>query len=233
MPMNTTMAPSTPRHAAAPPKADSTKNISSTTTSLNGCLRITSDGKAILNVLHSSRVYRLEAQPFLFSQNANRLVHVNGYFGSVLTVEDPRLPSFVVTTVDAVAPSCNARISVAQIQRAILKRTEANNGVVGMSELGFTPQTLTVNVGDRVVWKNTSDVTHNVVADPTKALYRVDVKLPSGARPFGSEYLQPGQSFSRVFDVPGVYRYVCTLHEGSGMKGLIIVRGSEVLSASK
>ena len=230
-----------PRHTASVRHAalnltlnsDSATNSSAKTTSLNGCLTIASDGKAILNVLQSSKVYRLEAQPFLFSQDANRLVHISGYFGSVLTVEDPRLPSFVVSNVDAVASNCNVKISAAQIEKAILKRTEANRSVVNMSEMDFSPQTLIVDAGDRVVWKNTSDVTHNVIADPAKALYRVDVKLPSGGRPFGSDYLQPGQSFSHVFEVPGTYRYVCTLHEGSGMKGVIIVKGSEALRASK
>ena len=208
-------------------------NKSATTTGLNGCLTIASDGKAILNLLQSSKTYRLEAQPFLFSQNANRIVHVSGHFGSVMTVEDPKLPSFVVSTVDAVAADCNAKISAAQIQRTLLKRVANTSGIVGMSDMGFMPQTLVVNAGDKVVWKNTSQVTHNVVADPSKALYRVNVKLPAGAKPFGSEYLQPGQSFTRVFNVPGTYRYVCTLHEGSGMKGVIIVKGAEVLEASK
>lgn len=223
------------RRATATTKsnANSSTNNSSAVTSIKGCLTIASDGKAILNALQSSKIYRLEAQPFLFSQNANRLVHVSGYFGSVLTVEDPRLPSFVVSTVDVLASNCKVKMSVAQIQKVLFKRTEANKGVVNMSEMGFSPQTLIVNVGDRVIWKNTSDVTHNVVADPAKALYRVDIKLPSGGRPFGSDYLQPGQSFSHVFQVPGIYRYVCTLHEGSGMKGVIVVKGSDVLSASK
>jgi nitrite reductase (NO-forming) len=215
------------------PSADAGSNGSIKSTSLNGCLTIASDGKAILNVLQSSKTYRLEAQPFLFSQNANRIVHVSGYFGSVMTVEDPKLPSFVVSTVDAVAADCNAKISAAQIQKTLLKRVANTSGIVGMSDMGFMPQTLVVNAGERVVWKNTSQVTHNVVADPSKALYRVNVKLPAGAKPFGSEYLQPGQSFTRVFNVPGTYRYVCTLHEGSGMKGVIIVKGAEVLEASK
>jgi plastocyanin len=72
-----------------------------------------------------------------------------------------------------------------------------------------------------------------VVADPSKALYRVELKLPSGGRPFGSDYLQPGQSYSHVFAAPGIYHYVCTLDQGSGMKGVIIVKGSEVLRASQ
>lgn len=202
-------------------------------TSLNGCLTLATDGKALLNVLQSTKTYRLEAQPLLFSQNANRLVHVSGYFGSVLTVEDPRLPSFVVNTVDSVAPNCSTKILLAQIQKVLTKRVAATRGIVAMSDMGFVPQTLIVNTGERVTWKNSSEVTHNVVADPSKALYRVDVKLPSGVSPFGSGYLQPGQSFSHTFELPGVYHYVCTLHEGSGMKGTIIVKGTDMLRASK
>jgi plastocyanin len=206
---------------------------SARSTSIDGCLTLAADGKALLTAIQSAKVYRLEAQPLLFSQNADRLVHVSGYFGSVLSAEDPNLPSFVVSTVDAVAPNCKADLSSAQIEKVLMKRADAERGVVRMSDMGFLPKTLIVNVGEKVVWKNSSEVTHNVVADPAKALYRVDVKLPSGVRPFGSGYLQPGQSFGHVFEVPGTYHYVCTLHEGSGMKGVIIVKGPETLRASK
>ena len=209
-------------------------NVSSASgSSLNGCLTLASDGKAMLSVFQSTKVYRLEAQPFLFSQNANRLVHVSGYFGSVLSVEDPRVPSFVVSAVDTIALNCNVKISAAQIRKALLKPVQVTKGIVSMSDMAFSPQTLVIKAGEKIVWKNTSEVTHNVVADPAKALYQVDVKLPSGVRPFGSEYLQPGQSFSRVFEVPGIYRYVCTLHESSGMKGVIIVKAPELLRASE
>lgn len=102
-----------------------------------------------------------------------------------------------------------------------------------MSDMGFMPQTIVVNAGETVVWRNSSEVTHNVVADPGRAVYAIDVKLPSGANPFGSGYLQPGQPFSHTFTVPGIYRYVCTLHETSGMKGVVIVKGPQVLRASK
>ena len=202
--------------------------------SLQGCLTIASDGRAILNVLQSTKRYRLEAQPLLFSENANRIVNVSGYFGSVMRAEDPRLTSFVVKSIDQLAPNCKVKMSIAQAKKALLKQTEAVRGLVGMSDMGFLPQTLEVNVGDKVVWRNSSEVTHNVVADPARALYSVDIKLPSGVSPFGSGYLQPGQTFSHVFNVPGVYHYVCTLHEGSGMKGVIIVKGgADVLTARK
>lgn len=200
---------------------------------LNGCLTLASDGKAILNLFHSTKKYRLEARPLQFSENANRFVQVSGYFGSVMAQEDPNLPSFVVDTVEAIAPACSSKITAAQIQKAIVKRTQAVRGVVGMSDMGFLPATITINAGEKVTWTNTSQVAHNVIADPGRAVVPVDVKLPSGAAPFGSSMLQPGQKFSRTFDVPGIYRYVCTLHETSGMKGIIVVKGAQVLTARK
>jgi plastocyanin len=90
-----------------------------------------------------------------------------------------------------------------------------------------------VNAGEKVVWRNSSQAIHNVVDDAGKALTVTDVKLPSGVNPFDSGLLQPGQTFSRVFTVPGVYRYVCTLHEANGMKGVVIVRSLPLLASQK
>jgi plastocyanin len=203
-------------------------------TELNGCLVLSSDGRAMLRLLQSSKVYRVEARPLLFSQNANRLVHVTGYFGSVVEVEDPNIPSFVVDTLEPLAPNCSVRLSAAAIRMTLAKLTApVAQGTVGMTDMGFVPPAITVNVGTRVVWKNSSPVIHNVVDDASKALSRVDVSLPSRAGPFDSGLLQPGQSFSRVFSEPGIYHYVCTLHEGSGMKGVVIVRPSAVLAARR
>jgi copper-containing nitrite reductase len=198
---------------------------------LNGCLTLSNNGKAMLQLLRSSKIYRVEARPLLFSQNANHLVHVTGYFGSVVEVEDPRVPSFVVDTLDPLAPNCSVKLSAAAIRKTLAKLTApVAQGTVGMTDMGFVPAVITVNAGDKVVWNNSSPVIHNVVDDASKALSVVDVKLPSGARPFDSGLLQPGQSFSRVFAEPGIYRYVCTLHEGSGMKGVVVVRPAPMLA---
>lgn len=202
-------------------------------TAVDGCLTLAPDGKALLKVFHSAKTIRLEARPLLFSENANRFVHVSGQYGSVMTVEDPNLPSFVVDTVDPVASSCSPNITAAQIRKVLSKTSAASHGVVGMSDMGFLPRTIVINAGEKVTWTNSSQVTHNVVDDPGRAVLPIDVKLPSGVRPFGSGMLQPGQTYARVFDVPGIYHYVCTLHETSGMKGVIIVRGPQVLSARK
>ena len=201
---------------------------------LNGCLTLSNDGKAMLRLLQSSKVYRIEARPLLFSQNVNRLVHVTGYYGSVVEVEDPHVPSFVVDALEPLAPNCSVRLSAAAIRETLAKvSAPVAQGTVGMTDMGFVPPAITVNVGDKVVWKNSSPVIHNVVDDASKALSRVDVKLPSGVRPFDSGLLQPGQSFSKVFNEPGIYLYVCTLHEGSGMKGVVIVRPSPLLAARR
>ena len=203
-------------------------------TALNGCLTLSNDGKAMLRLLQSSKVYRVEARPLLFSENANRLVHVTGYFGSVVEVEDPRIPSFVVNTVDTLASNCSVKLSAAAIRKALAKPVmAAARGTVGMSDMGFLPPTITVNAGEKVVWRNSSQAIHNVVDDAGKALTLADVKLPSGVNPFDSGLLQPGQTFSRVFTVPGVYRYVCTLHEANGMKGVVIVRSLPLLASQK
>ncbi|HEX7895383.1 MAG TPA: copper-containing nitrite reductase [Terriglobales bacterium] len=215
------------------PTAQGTNANAKAGTMLNGCLVLAADGKALLRSFPSAKMYRLEAQPLLFSENANRFVHITGQFGSVMPVEDPHLPSFVVDTVEAIRPACSGKITTAQIQRVLAKHVQASRGIVGMSDMGFLPRTIEINAGETVVWRNSSEVTHNVVADPGRAVYPVDVKLPSGVNPFGSGFLQPGQSFTHTFTVPGIYRYVCTLHETSGMKGVVIVKGPQVLRASK
>lgn len=202
-------------------------------TEVNGCLTLQDDGKVMLKVLGSSKIYRLEAQPFLFSENANRLVHVTGQFGSVFAVEDPNVPSFVVDTVEKLAPNCSTSISASALRKALAKPAGADRATVRMNDIGFSPATLTISAGQKVTWQNSSGVVHNVVDDASKALNRVDVKLPPGGKQFDSGWLRPGESFRRVFTVPGVYRYVCTLHESQGMKGVVIVRTAPMLASDK
>ena len=60
--------------------------------------------------------------------------------------------------------------------------------------------------------------------DEHKAVSRTDVQLPPKAKSFASGYLQPGQTYTHTFTVPGVYKYVCSLHETSGMKAEIVVK---------
>ncbi len=221
-------------HSGAVPDSASLSTSANPSPGLNGCLTLQSDGKAMLKILNSSQIYRLEGRPLRFSENANRMVHVSGRVGSVVAIEDPNVPSFVVDTVDQIAPNCSAKISAADIRKVLAKPTAAlPNGAVHMSDMGFIPATITVHAGDKVVWTNSSQVFHNVVDDASKAVSPIDVSLPSGGRPFDSGLLPPGQTYSRVFTAPGIYHYVCTLHESNGMKGVVVVKASAVLAASK
>lgn len=198
-----------------------------------GCLTLENDGKAMLDVFHSHQVYRLEAQPFLFGQNAGRLVHVSGHFGSVVAVEDPHVPSYVVDTVQSIEPDCSPKITMADIKKALAPPDAPIGGVVVLGTTSFMPATIVITAGEQVVWKNASGYYHNVVDDPARALNRVDVSFPSGTAPFGSSLMQPGTSFFHVFDKPGIYHYVCTIHEGAGMKGTVIVRPGPLLASNK
>jgi plastocyanin len=213
---------------ASAPRPFSLKSVGG----LLGCLVEEEDGRTMLKLWHSQKIYRMEAQPFLFSQNAGRFVHVTGHFGSVLEVEDPHVPSYVVDTVDAIMPNCSPKVTLADIRKALEPPIGPIGGEVGMGPMSFLPATITINAGEQVVWKNTSSYFHNVVDDPQKALNRVDVSFPSGATAFGSALLQPGGTFYHTFDTPGTYHYVCVVHETGGMKGTVIVRPGRLLASS-
>jgi copper-containing nitrite reductase len=199
---------------------------------LIGCLTNDNEGKTLLRVFHSSKVYRLEAQPLLFSENAGRLVHVAGHVGSVLSVEDPRIPSYIVDSVEAIMPDCSPKTTFADVKKALEPPEGPIGGVVSMGSMSFSPAMITINAGEQVVWKNTSTYYHNVVDDPGKAISRVDVSSPSGATVFGSALLQPGATFYHTFDKPGTYRYVCTVHETGGMKATVIVKPGPLLAST-
>jgi plastocyanin len=95
---------------------------------------------------------------------------------------------------------------------------------VTMTEgLRFEPPRMTVPAGTTVLWRNASTVQHTVTADVAQAQTASNVQLPSGAEPFGSESLSQGQTFAQQLTVAGEYHYVCRIHEGSGMVGIIMV----------
>ncbi len=124
-------------------------------------------------------------------------------------------------------PSAMAAVifGVAGIMLAASGSAAAATVTVGMTNtLEFTPQTLTVHVGDTVVWKNGSALTHTVTDVPKLASTAGDARLPKGAKPFNSGYLDPGRSYSHTFTVPGTYHYFCIPHEATGMVGVVIVK---------
>ena len=96
-------------------------------------------------------------------------------------------------------------------------------------DLRFDPEVLTIVAGTTVTWTNNSPMPHTATGDPDQnpvaASHPEYIALPDGAKPWGSAMLQPGDSFTYVFDVPGEYRYICIPHVMAGMRGTIVVEG--------
>jgi plastocyanin len=78
-----------------------------------------------------------------------------------------------------------------------------------LSELIFSPKSLTVSAGTTVTWSNNEAVTHTVTSDATL---------------FDSGDLTKGQTYKYTFSTAGTYAYHCKYH--SGMTGTIIVTSS-------
>src|ERR1035437_7324172 len=87
---------------------------------------------------------------------------------------------------------------------------------VTLANSGFTPETLTINKGERVVWLNKSGTTGTVNSDnyPTNLLF-----------PFlNFGQFNDGSSFSTIFTKVGTYTYYNFLSQNQNQKGTIIVK---------
>jgi len=91
------------------------------------------------------------------------------------------------------------------------------------NSLRFDPQVATIRRGQTVVWRNVSQAIHTVTFDPSLARRPGDAILPAGVAPFTTGNIQPGQTVSYQFTVPGQYRYFCIPHEFQNMVGAINV----------
>lgn len=77
---------------------------------------------------------------------------------------------------------------------------------VGMKGMSFSPASVTVKVGDTVVWTNDDDRDHTVIGSGNF---------------FKSDNLRPGGSFSFKFTKAGTFTYSCSYHPR--MKATIVV----------
>ena|SRR5690349_14057312 len=83
--------------------------------------------------------------------------------------------------------------------------------VITVANMQFSPQTLTVRRGDRIVWMNKDLFPHTATAD---------------SKVFDSQQIVSEGSWAYVVDAePGHYAYSCTYHPT--MKGKLVVRGAK------
>lgn len=99
--------------------------------------------------------------------------------------------------------------------------------VLMTAKIRFEPADLTIRAGETVTWRNDGTIPHTTTDDPAQnpvaTSHAEYAQLPAGAAPWNSGLLQPGQSFSYTFTVPGGYHYFCIPHVLSGMRGMITV----------
>lgn len=105
-------------------------------------------------------------------------------------------------------------------------------GDVGMTAEAFEPATITVSVGDEVVWYNNSTRAHSVTAYEDALPEGTDYWATGG---YDSEdaareawdglngALESGETYSHRFETPGQYGYFCIPHERAGMVGTVVV----------
>ena len=80
--------------------------------------------------------------------------------------------------------------------------------VVAIKPAGFSPVTRTVQTGDSIRWRNDDTVDHQVVADNGH---------------FASPILKPRQTYTRLFNTAGTFRYRDALEPAE--RGTIVVQG--------
>lgn len=94
---------------------------------------------------------------------------------------------------------------------------------VGMQHRTFTPETLTIKVGETVEWLNDDQDVHQVISGQ-------DLQDPNLGKPLDAGTLLPGQRFKYTFTKPGRYPYMCVIHWSlqsitgkGGMLGEVVV----------
>lgn len=135
---------------------------------------------------------------------------------STLTVTLPSLivtgPSSELGTIDNItvtADGTGVSISAGCTAQVLIPR---NENTVNIQNFAFDPQSITVNVGTTIIWKNLDSVDHTVT---TIALD------PIGQGSFDSGNISPGGTFQFKFENVGVYNYECTIH---GFTGTVVVQ---------
>ncbi|MFB6299862.1 MAG: plastocyanin/azurin family copper-binding protein [Halobacteriales archaeon] len=97
-------------------------------------------------------------------------------------------------------------------------------------DLKFIPESIEIEVGDTVIWKNVGTILHSVTA--------YEDKIPDGATYFASGGFESesaardafpdgafgeGETYEHTFRTEGQYEYFCIPHEQIGMKGSVTV----------
>jgi plastocyanin len=114
--------------------------------------------------------------------------------GLTLWARPAPLPRRLAPAAATILVACVAAAAAAPPSLADSAAEQRSVDIPGTS---FSPDALTVLVGDTVTWTNHDAMTHTVTADRGE---------------FDSDRLEPGAHFAHTFVQTGVYRYHCRIH---------------------
>ena len=102
---------------------------------------------------------------------------------------------------------------------ALAARAGGYDAEVSAIDNAFDPSIVRIEPGQSVEWAMDGRSPHTVTADDGS---------------FDSGNLEPGETYVRTFDEPGVYSYHCKFHGGPGvgMTGIVVVGDVEIPSTS-
>ncbi len=97
---------------------------------------------------------------------------------------------------------------------------------IGMSRNAFDPEEYEATVGERVVWKNTSEAVHTVTAYEGSIFeeaayfasggYESEAEARAAWHEDGEGGFDTRETYAHTFEVPGTYPYYCIPHERDG-----------------
>ncbi|MEM4337087.1 MAG: cupredoxin domain-containing protein [Candidatus Woesearchaeota archaeon] len=101
-----------------------------------------------------------------------------------------------------------------QIKTPEIKDSEQKLVVVEIRSEGFRPQIVEISKGDVVKWVNMDSKDHTITSQNFPA--------PKSTSPKSSGRLQPGESWTKEFDIEGYYSYTDLYDEN--LKGKVVVK---------
>lgn len=91
------------------------------------------------------------------------------------------------------------------------------------AQVWFDPVGIHIKPGQTIRWTNRDPGNSHTVTAYHPDVFERPLRIPANAKPWDSDYLLPGQSFSVTLTMAGVYDYYCVPHEHAGMVGRIVV----------
>jgi plastocyanin len=97
----------------------------------------------------------------------------------------------------AVAAADDAKGKDKEAEKTPATKRTAKTHTITIKNSKYTPASLTIHVGDTIIWKNDDDKDHTVIADD---------------KSFKSENISSGDNYTFAFKKAGTFKYGCKYH---------------------